>query len=302
MGKPKIDIFQALSGKDKYRYIFDHRKNSLVTISELVKGKIKCIEIYNDKYLITLIDGRKYNWRMNSYDDCNFTVLSNSGEYDIEEENILKRIIKKHYTVFDVGANKGWYSILFSKLAIDGEVHSFEPIKSAFYELETNIRLNNCSNIIPNNKGLYSKTGIYNMYVPYNHSTLASMKKHYDTNSVLNKCEFTTIDEYIFTKNIPIVDFIKIDAEGAELEILKGATQLLTRDKPMIFIEIFEQLLQSFDSTSNDIQTFLVDLGYKLYMINDNKLVLMSNIYQKNDNDIIAICDKHKSEVLKHIK
>jgi hypothetical protein len=84
-----------------------------------------------------------------------------------------------------------------------------------------------------------------------------------------------TLDEFVKEKKLSSIDLIKIDCEGAEMDVLKGAFQTITEIKPDLIIEIVPHQLQRFGATATEIFSFLCSLGYKVYDIEGN--VIESN-------------------------
>lgn len=92
--------------------------------------------------------------------------LLRNGIWEPLETVIMQQIIKKDYRVIDIGANMGYYSILFSKLVGDtGTVHAFEPEPANMRLLSANLLINNCSNITPVQKAVSSKNNIEKLYL-----------------------------------------------------------------------------------------------------------------------------------------
>jgi len=144
----------------------------------------------------------------------------------------IKFLIGKHkssFTLFDVGANKGDFSILVSKAYPKSSIHSFEPSKITFDLLNRNVM--NYSNINPVKLAFGSERKEMNLHYDFDTSGLASLYKrdlshlgiNFETKELVN---VQTIDEWVDANNI-IPDFIKIDVEGFELSVLKGAVKTL---------------------------------------------------------------------------
>ena len=145
----------------------------------------------------------------------------------------FKAIINKGDTVIDCGANIGLHSFELSKVVgKDGDVYAFEAIPTIYDCLNRTVEEKELLNITTCNYGLYSKddedlvfksdlsgrSGLYRRAAFYNHIfTVKSI----------------TLDTYFKNYDNPI-KFIKIDVEGAEFEVLKGATDLINKHKPII--------------------------------------------------------------------
>jgi len=158
----------------------------------------------------------------------------NSGE-----EKVMDYINKKLEggatpTLFDVGANIGSYSLLLKDKFIGAKIYSFEPSKKTFDELKFNLR--NEWNIIPINYGLSNKSGKVILYYNTELSAGASLyKRKWDNYGVdldkEEKVNVITLDEFCKNENIKEIDFLKMDVEGNELNVLKGAKEMLNKKK-----------------------------------------------------------------------
>jgi FkbM family methyltransferase len=124
--------------------------------------------------------------------------------------------IESHYCVIDIGAHIGAFSIFAAKQAKRGQVYAYEPHPENFKLLKTNIKLNNLKNIEPSSLGvLGSKTA--KLYIDETNNAGHSMfNKSYKHLTV--KC--TSLREIFDQNNIQYCDFLKMDCEGAEHDIL----------------------------------------------------------------------------------
>lgn len=159
------------------------------------------------------------------------------GDYEPWLKKFFKVIIKKNSTVLDVGANIGFHSLYFAELAgNNGKVISVEPILQNFEALEKNIALNHFKNIITVQKALASKQRLMQIGIDANNnnpgafSLMGNGAKKIDIHCVKGD---DLLDDLLIEK----IDFIKIDVEGFELEVIKGLLKTIARDKPVIIFE-----------------------------------------------------------------
>lgn len=137
--------------------------------------------------------------------------------------------------VIDAGANVGSHSVCFSRTA--QVVYAFEPFRPTFNNLCANLALNLSLNVIPINKAL----GVYcgEAFMP----DLDMTQKHYSMGTFVgngtHRVDVCTIDSLALSP----VHFIKIDTEGAEYDILQGATHTLQRENPIVYVEIHKPVL-----------------------------------------------------------
>jgi FkbM family methyltransferase len=93
-------------------------------------------------------------------------LIAERGGWDFEETKFLKKIIKKGDTVIDVGANIGYYTLLFSKLVgKEGKIYAYEPLPENFKLLKKNIFINKYKNIVLINRALSNKEKNAKLYI-----------------------------------------------------------------------------------------------------------------------------------------
>jgi len=185
-----------------------------------------------------------------------------------EDVAVYRKYIKQGDVVFDVGANIGQYSLLASRLVgAIGRVYAFEPAIEVLQKLRENIALNTPDNIhvIPKAVAAESK----NMqFFP------ASEEKDQDIGSLLPakgtrsnesiEVEAISLDDFCDSNSIDHVDFLKIDAEGFDLEVLKGASGLIDRNPDLVVMaEIAPHLLKLAHASPEDLYGFMEERGFK---------------------------------------
>lgn len=155
-----------------------------------------------------------------------------------KELHVLPAIVKRGTVAIDVGANKGIYSYLLSKLC--REVMAFEPNPKMYSLLQGAVP----ANVRTFEVALSNADGTADLILPIQRSgrysnqgaTLQKKKLDGDKEFRLFRVEQRRLDDYRFTG----VSFIKIDVEGYELEVLEGAAETLRRERPTLLVEIEE--------------------------------------------------------------
>jgi len=175
----------------------------------------------------------------------NYKYISRIEKRDFtpnREEDILQHFTPKlGDVVVDVGAHIGRYTIISSKLAgPNGTVIAIEADPDNFDLLNENIALNGLSNVLPINCAAYSKQIEITLYRQSSSSVYSSViTTRAPENHNYVKVPARTLDEILHLNGIRKVNWIKIDVEGAEFEVLKGAAQLLSKsDDLSILVEI----------------------------------------------------------------
>ncbi len=189
-----------------------------------------------------------------------FKHMSPTEHHQMHAIRLLERFLVDDSTVIDVGAHIGTVSIPLSYKA--KRVISFEPSQVSFGLLQKNIELNGIQNIDARNKGLGSKPG---------HASLAPMPEGNAGGQTLDADEAGSIEVSTLDAEAESADLIKIDVEGMEMEVLKGATKLIERSEPSIFMEIFPQALRANGVRPRDIQRFFRERGYSLFIPFESK-------------------------------
>jgi len=218
-------------------------------------------------------------------EDCD---PNNNGEY-----LLLENFIKNGDVIFDVGANIGDYTKYILSLNRSNKIYSFEPILDIVEKFKINIG-NHCvlssdsSNFNYNtssslifNFGFYKKDTIMPIWYAYSHDVLSSI---YDRSQqpVIQKIgvlykkiniKLRTIDGFCVDQDLKKIDFLKIDTEGAEYDVLLGADHMLSNHR--ITKIQFEYGACYLDSgyTLRQIYNYLTNFGYFIYKITSDGLI-----------------------------
>lgn len=181
--------------------------------------------------------------------------------------------LKKGMTIFDVGANIGELTLLFSRLVQEsGVVHSFEASQSNFHSLfklcsivdKKHIIINHCA--VSNINGSL-KLNIYDQaHAAWNSLADRNLQQYgIDVKTIGQEdVKSLTLDAYCKDKNVNSIDLLKIDVEGAEYQVMLGARELF--ESRAVKCCIFEHGSTTFDmgNTPDDIKSFLRENGYRI--------------------------------------
>ena len=143
--------------------------------------------------------------------------------YDIDKYFGLKNI----KIVFDIGANIGQSVFDYAEHFKNAKIYSFEPVKSTFHELAKNTNKYTNVQIYNIGFGVEKKQQLINLI---SDSRSNSIKFHTDSQNK-ELIEIDTIDNFSSTNSITQLDFVKIDTEGYEIEVLKGSENLLKHQR-----------------------------------------------------------------------
>lgn len=214
----------------------------------------------------TVIDGHKMF--LDKYDSLNLTI---NGIYEPLTTEFVKKEIKKGNVVVDIGANIGYYTLIFAKLVgEEGKVFAFEPDPTNFSLLKKNVETNGYKNVVLIQKAVLDKTGKGKLYL-----NKYDMGAHtvYDTQNSYQSIDIETIrlDDY-FDNYYGKIDFIKIDIEGGEGKAILGMLNLLKKNDNVKLITEFNPFkLRRFGTKPEDYLKLLIEIGFELYEINERE-------------------------------
>jgi FkbM family methyltransferase len=187
--------------------------------------------------------GEKANILFGPLKGNKFIISDNSGwspifgRWEPESQELFSTIIKKGQIIYDLGANNGIHSLLFSHLTgARGQVFSFEPLPDNCMEIERNIKLNDIKNIQIVSAAVSNFSGetVFHLGIHDKQGSLVGIGRESGRDIKVN---LITMDDFINQGN-PTPDFLKIDIEGAESLALEGFDRHIDSILPALFIEL----------------------------------------------------------------
>jgi FkbM family methyltransferase len=177
-----------------------------------------------------------------------------------KELKLISPYLKQGDVAIDVGANLGFMSGILSTLTgASGQVYSFEPSPVAFPKLVEIMKANNFSTVSAYNMGCGKEEQSMTLFCPPNSGHASLRPTTAVAQSALEKkiVPIVKLDDFLGPK-LERLNFLKIDTEGYEDDVLYGATDILRRFHPVIYIE----LCSEYRSSSERAVRHLLDLGY----------------------------------------
>jgi len=185
------------------------------------------------------------------------------GSKGFEEKTtkLFIHLAKKSQSFLDIGAHIGWYSILAKKMNPEIKVWALEPNPPVFEQLIKNVAANEIS-INCEKKAASDTNGTKLFYLGApGLSSSSGLRPEVGGDSTII-VETIAIDKFIANSQIEILDLIKIDVEGHELEVLKGMEQTILSMHPIIIFEV-SQMVDNYD----EIYAYLGGFNYAFYCI-----------------------------------
>jgi FkbM family methyltransferase len=195
--------------------------------------------------------------------------ILNFGRLEAEEADATRRLVRDGDTVFDIGANMGWYSLTLAALFKRLAVHAFEPVPATFARLQKHVALNGLGRRVHLHRfGFSDQRGDFSFFFDPKNSVNASGADLGGKGRKV-RCRLETLDEFARRRR---VDFIKCDVEGGELLVFRGGMKTLARDYPVIFTEMLRKWSAAFGYHPNDIIDLLAKLGYRPFVARNGRL------------------------------
>ncbi|MGB5014755.1 MAG: FkbM family methyltransferase [Pyrinomonadaceae bacterium] len=271
-------IFNTPINKGKYRL-----SDLALRISPCGAGRL----------LVETRDGR--NLTINT-ENASYRFIYFTGQYEQAITEIFSAIVCPEDVCLDIGANIGWYTTVFQQLVGEsGEVHAFEPVPQMFEDLKKNVEMNEPpKNVILNNLALGDVEKEIEMHIfdglPDGHASMATFGGR---GYVSVPAKMITLNSYLENNNIDNVRFVKMDVEGAELMMLKGASRLFEQEKlPVMEIEMALATTSGFNYLPNDLIEYIRGHGsYDFFEIDESRFTLRKiDGFQSDDIGANVLC------------
>ncbi|MGA2053570.1 MAG: FkbM family methyltransferase [Opitutales bacterium] len=199
------------------------------------------------------------------------------------ETYVFLHAVRRGDFVLDVGANLGEFTELFARLVGPrGRVAAFEPVPPTYAQLTS--RLRPWPRVSTYNVAVSDRPGEVLLNLPGQDCGQASLRPHHagsweGTAAVTqHRAQAVTLDQWSGEAQWPHIDFLKLDIEGAELLALRGASHLVKKYHPVIFVEVWQEWLKDFGFTPRDLALWLREQGYDRFLAVDDALTPLSDL------------------------
>lgn len=189
---------------------------------------------------------------------------------------LVEKLVSPGGTFIDVGANVGVYTLLASRLVgAGGRVHSFEPHNDAFALLKMNVGLNHAENVNLNPIAIADAVGEMDLYMNAQSALTGLGRTNRGVLSGVQKVPVWSLDHYARQANVSEADFLKIDVEGFEGHVLRGAQALLSASRNLIVIsELAKKNFEPLGFSVKEVVDWMQGLGFEAWMIRNDGLKL----------------------------
>jgi FkbM family methyltransferase len=267
------------------------------------RGKFRILnEIYfrhlspkRDQWITTkLSHGHKMELNISEFLQAHLYLF---GSYELPTIRFIRRYLRPGNVVLDVGAQIGYLTIEMATAAAgQSHVYSFEPEPRNIERFNINIGLNALANVELIPKALSNEPSTIKLYLSADHNagTHSTIPTDPNVTSDFVEVEATTIDHFIADHQLTSADLIKIDVEGAELEVVRGATASMRDLKPTFIIELSEGIQRSRSFSTVEFKELMQSFNYTAFTIADSGDLIQSapNVSHAMDNVVFIHADR----------
>ncbi|MCS7287387.1 MAG: FkbM family methyltransferase [Anaerolineae bacterium] len=191
------------------------------------------------------------------------------GLYEAPLARFFIRSLRPDAWVLDIGAYIGQYTLLAAKYALYGQVIAFEPHPESFARLQAHVARNHLSNVLAFQEAVGEGKGMLPLVLSgqASDSALCPQSQAGMRSADAIEVKVTSLDEFVQEQGLPRVDLVKIDVEGAEGKVLRGAERILKEFCPLLIVEIDRSREAVWGDCPESIVAMLEKYGYALYIL-----------------------------------
>jgi FkbM family methyltransferase len=279
MGRPLVHVWQGLRGKWQDRAA---RRADAVQRRALLDAATPIIQ-----------DVYGYRFVLYDYDLPRLWLLARHPQ-DAAEFRAIPRLVRPGDVAFDVGANIGVYSVLLSGICgQSGRIWAFEPVPETCWRLRETLALNRCANVLPIQAAVCESDGIatMNLFDPGHcvWNSLGRPEMGPDGSKVLPhgsiEVPSLSLDSFCDREGIDRINFLKVDVEGFEISVFRGAERLLREHLvDYICFEISQQPLKGAGFRSRQVFAELERWGYGVYELDKHSAAFTGPVRDTNED------------------
>jgi FkbM family methyltransferase len=161
------------------------------------------------------------------------------GTADYDEQTWFAEHVASGSTFYDIGANVGFFTLVAAKIVgAEGVVVAFEPLPANVGQLEKNVALNALSNVTVIPKAVGAIEGVAGLVLGDDARDNSRLSDGQTDGEDEIEVPVTTVDAAVREHDLRMPDVMKIDVEGAEIDVLRGALETIRRSRPLIVVEV----------------------------------------------------------------
>jgi FkbM family methyltransferase len=231
-----------------------------------------------------IVERRKGLWWSLDPSDYVCRDLFWAGAKDAAQVNLILEVMKPGGVMFDLGANFGYYSVVVADaLKQNCIIHAFEPNPAALTRLRKNLALNHLHCVSSYGVGVWDCAGSTSVIDVDGNSGAAHLVPG-------GKIPVVTLDGFCKEHAVNRLDVIKIDVEGSELRVLRGALRTLETLRPAILLELNSRALHASGASVEEILDLLDGLRYRIETVRRRRLASRDMLTKRDDKIVDVFC------------
>ena len=231
-----------------------------------LKRKIQLARNPQARAIFSLEDGLRFECALG---DSAGRILTVAGAIEAAERKFVRQTLKPGDVFFDIGANLGLFTLTAARrVGPVGHVYAFEPSEREVLHLRRNLELNQLSNVTVITQAVSDECGTARFAIAADGGNNSLRKNVHPQQQIQawQDVEVITLDAFVAAHTVPRVDMMKIDVEGAEVNVLRGAAHLLNGSHPpTILCEFCDATAAGFNSSGQALYDTFVSYGYQLF-------------------------------------
>lgn len=189
-----------------------------------------------------------------------------SGDNELPIQEAVARVTKAGDVFYDIGANVGFFSVLGARLVgPSGFVYAFEPVPENAAYVRLNLRLNRFAHCEVVERAVSARSGREQLWLAEysGGGALATVAPPADAKSRID-VDVVSIDDFVFGRHARPPAVVKVDVEGAEIDVLRGMARVLREARPIVIYEIDDGQMEAFTAKYQACEEFLKGFDYSV--------------------------------------
>jgi FkbM family methyltransferase len=222
--------------------------------------------------------------------DTPLRSLVTVGTYEALETKVFQSLLRPGMVVADIGANIGYYSLISARaVGADGLVFSFEPDPRNYGLLARSIRKNAYTNIVASQIALSDRKGKITLYADALNAGNSSLGRENVQSELRSyEVETETLDDFILREGRGRkIDLVKMDVQGAEGLVLRGAGQVFSNESLIVMMELEPEKLRILGTAPSALLDELLALGFRIRIMDSDR----GKIEDTSVGEILTACE-----------
>ena len=253
-----------------------------IAVAALLSRTVRAVRTLSGRADIGIFRRGGILWELDLKEGIDFAIYLQGG-FEPETLREYRRLVRAGFVVLDIGANIGSHTLpLAQMVAPSGRVYSFEPTDYAFgkqrrnlsLNLELSRRVNAIQAILVGRRTQRKPEAIPSSWPLDGAGEMELHPTHFGRFNTLEGAQVLRLDDWAVQEQPPKIDFVKIDVDGYEIDVIEGATETLSRYKPVMIMEFAPYVFSERGRSFRELLDALLALGYHARTVSGKALTL----------------------------